>query len=175
MRNNIILVGFMGTGKTVVGKMVAAKLGYTYIDTDDIIEQMAQKRIPDIFAEEGEPRFREYEREAIKKLVTLERYVVSTGGGAVIFDENINRMKSAGLVVCLSARPEVIYERIKENSYRPLLQVSNPLQKIRELLTTRQQQYEKADILVDTSDLTIAEVVESLIATIGSHAFPTNT
>lgn len=162
--SNIILVGFMGTGKTVVGKALARRLGFNYIDTDDIIEEMAGKTIPEIFAEDGEPHFREIEKRAISSLADYEKYVVACGGGAVIFDENIQQMKNAGIVICLSARPEVIYERVKDDTYRPLLQVPDPLQRIKELLAQRQSQYNKADIMIDTSELSVEEVVDSIIA-----------
>ncbi|MCD6385794.1 shikimate kinase [Candidatus Sumerlaeota bacterium] len=163
-RNNIILVGFMGTGKTVVGNALARRLGFNYIDTDDIIEKRAGKTIPEIFAEDGEAHFRQLEKKAIRSLSHYDKYVIASGGGAVIFDENIKQMKNAGVVICLSARPEVIYERIKHNTYRPLLRVPDPLQRIKELLAQRQAQYEKADVVIDTSELSVDEVVNSIIA-----------
>jgi shikimate kinase len=103
---NLILVGFMGTGKTVVGQAAARALGFDYVDSDDLIERKAGKTILRIFAEDGEPHFRDLETEAIRSLASLDRHVVATGGGCVLRDENWEAMRRAGLVVCLAARPE---------------------------------------------------------------------
>jgi len=161
---NLILVGFMGTGKTVVGHAAAGALGFAYVDTDEIIEERAGKAISRIFAEDGEPDFRDLETEAIRSLVSLERHVVATGGGCVQREENWEAMHAAGLVVCLAARPEVIFERTRLTSHRPLLQTSNPLARIRELLDRRVPFYARADHTIDTSDLTVDEVVARLVA-----------
>ncbi|MCX7765735.1 MAG: shikimate kinase [Candidatus Sumerlaeia bacterium] len=168
-KNNIILVGFMGTGKTEVGKALAEQLSFTYIDTDEIIEKIAGKSIPQIFSEYGEAHFRQLEKSVIQNLVNLQHHVIATGGGAVIFDENIENMKRAGIVICLTASPEVIYERIKHDTYRPLLQVPDPQQRIRELLSQRQAQYQKADFSIDTSQLTIAEVSKIILEKIKEY------
>ncbi len=153
----------MGTGKTEVGKALARHLGFTYIDTDEIIEKMAGKSIPRIFSEDGEAHFRQLEKSVIQSLINLQHHVIATGGGAVIFDENIENMKRAGVVICLTASPEVIYERVKHDTHRPLLQVPDPQKRIRELLDQRQAQYQKADFIIDTSHLTIEEVVQNIL------------
>jgi len=162
-RKNLILVGFMGTGKTAVGRAAAERLGFAYVDTDDLIEQEAGKTIARIFAEDGEPHFRDLESEAIRSLVRLERHVVATGGGCVLRDENWEAMRQAGLVVCLTARPEVILERTRAESHRPLLRTADPMARIRELLDYRAAFYARADLSVDTSDLTVAEVVQRVL------------
>ena len=163
-RNNIVLVGFMGTGKTVVGEKLASELGFKYIDTDTLIESEAGRSIPDIFQHEGEKKFREYESEAISIITHLKNYVISTGGGAVMNEQNINNMKKAGLVACLEARPEVIYERTRHDDNRPLLQTPDPRKKIRMLLKIRDSQYKKADCAIDTSDLTVDQVVGKILS-----------
>jgi shikimate kinase len=141
--DNIILVGFMGTGKTIVGKALAGKTGFKFIDTDLMIEAEAKKNIPDIFTRDGEAAFRQYETEAIKRIIHLRNYVIATGGGAVMMDENIANMKRAGMVVCLTATPDVILERTQSDDYRPLLKTKEPLKKILSLLNIREPQYQK--------------------------------
>ncbi len=162
--SNLILVGFMGTGKTVVGKALAAELNFSYLDTDDLIEQRAGKTIARIFAEYGEPYFRDLETEVIRSLAGRQRHVVATGGGCVMRDENWLAMRQAGLVVCLTARPEVIFERTRRETHRPLLQTPNPMARICELLDRRAAFYARADHRVDTSDLTPAQVTRQVLS-----------
>jgi shikimate kinase len=160
---NIILAGFMGTGKTVVGKAVADALGMRYIDTDLMVEAQAKKSIPVIFETEGEQAFRRYETEAIRRVTHLKGYVVSTGGGAPMLEENLTNMKRAGMVVCLLASPEVILDRTSHTDYRPLLRTPDPMKKILALLKIREPQYKKADHVIDTTNLTVDEVAQKVI------------
>ena len=160
---NIILMGFMGTGKTVVGKAVAAALGMRYIDTDLMVEAEAKKSIPVIFETEGEQAFRKYETEAIRRVAHLKGYVVSTGGGAPMLGENLTNMKRAGMVVCFLASPEVIFDRTSHTDYRPLLRTPDPMKKILALLKIREPQYRKADHVIDTTKLTVDEVKQKVI------------
>ena len=162
--NNVILVGFMGTGKTAAGKALAEKIGFKFIDTDLMVEAEAKKSIPDIFRLEGEAQFRKYEADAIKRINHLKNYVIATGGGAVMMDDNIANMKRAGMVVCLTATPDVIFERTQRNDYRPLLQTQEPLKKILSLLKIREPQYQKADYIIDTSNLSVDAVVQTIIS-----------
>lgn len=160
---NLILVGFMGTGKTAVGQAAARALGFAYVDCDELIEQKAGKAISRIFAEDGEPHFRDLETEVIRSLAARDRHVVATGGGCVLRDENWEALRRAGLVVCLAARPEVIFERTRHHTHRPLLQTPDPMARIHELLDRRVPFYARADHAVDTSDLTMEEVVARLL------------
>lgn len=160
---DIYLVGFMGTGKTAVGKQLAQKLNFKLVDIDDLIVKKEGRSISDIFAQSGEPYFRKAEKEALREVAAKTRQVVDCGGGIVIDSENIMMMKQSGRLVCLSARPEVILERTKRQSHRPLLNVAEPLAKIKELLEVRKPYYEKADFTVDTSDLTIQQVAEKIL------------
>src|SRR5678816_3675716 len=148
--SNIALVGFMGTGKSTVGQIVAAMLHFRFLDTDEMIESMAGKRISEIFEVEGEPRFREYEKQAVSQLRKMERTVISTGGGLVTRPENLASLKEHALVVCLWCSPETIFRRVGHQSHRPLLRVEQPLERIRELLNERAPAYRQADVLLNS-------------------------
>jgi shikimate kinase len=170
MFKNIILTGFMGVGKTLVGKKLANDLGYTFVDTDKLIEDDQHMAITAIFSRHGEPYFREVEAKIIQQVMEGEEQVVSTGGGAVIRDVNRQAFKKAGLVVCLTARPEVIYSRIKHETHRPLLQTADPEAKIKELLDSRAGFYSQADVIIDTSEKTVDEVITAIKERI-KHAY----
>jgi shikimate kinase len=162
---NIILIGFMGTGKTSVGMQLAETLDMRFIDTDDIIEENSKMSIPEIFSEMGEEHFRDLESKAVEEVSRFSRYVVATGGGAVIREQNVRNLKSSGLLFCLDATPEVILQRTSQYAHRPLLQVENPISKIRNMLQFRAPFYAKADYRIDTSQLTVKQVADR-IATI---------
>jgi len=162
MFKNIILTGFMGVGKTSVGTRLAGDLGYSFVDTDTLIEADQRISITEIFKKFGEPYFRDIETKVIRKVMGCVNQVVSTGGGAVIRDENRDAFKQAGFVVCLSARPEVIFERIRHETHRPLLQTPDPLAKIRELLDQRAKYYEQADAVIDTSEKSVDSVISEI-------------
>lgn len=162
MFKNIILTGFMGVGKTSVGTRLAKDLGYSFVDTDKLIEADQQMTITAIFAKMGEPYFREVEARIIRDVMQRESQVVSTGGGAVIWEMNRKAFKKAGFVLCLTARPEVIFDRIKHEMHRPLLQAADPMAKIKELLESRAKFYSQADITIDTSDKSVEAVIEEI-------------
>ncbi len=170
MFKNIILTGFMGVGKTSVGTRLAKDLGYSFVDTDSLIEADQRITITEIFRKFGEPYFRDIETKVVRKVMSCANQVVSTGGGAVIRDENLDAFKQAGYVVCLTARPEVIFERIKHETHRPLLQTPEPLAKIRELLDQRQQFYAQADFIIDTSEKSVDAVISEIKERI-KHAY----
>jgi shikimate kinase len=164
MKNrNIVLTGFMGTGKTEVSRELARLTGYSQVDVDTEIEKAAGMAIKEIFARFGEPRFREMETEEIKKVSRGKHLVISTGGGAVMKDENMEALRAGGVVVCLWASPETILRRTGSDSTRPLLQVEDPLKRIKELLDLRQPYYERADIMVDTEGKSPLQVAEEII------------
>jgi shikimate kinase len=164
--NNIILTGFMGTGKSVVGKSLAARLGRPFFDTDVLIEEEAHASIARLFAEQGEPYFRALEAQMIKRVCARQRAVIATGGGAIVNAENARRMKGCGTVICLTATVETLLQRVRDNTDRPLLQGNNPLNKMRTLLTSRAEAYARADVWIDTSGLSVDEVVETICATL---------
>ena len=154
-----MLVGFMGTGKTSVGKRLASRLRMHYVDTDDIIERDNGRLITTIFAEDGEPAFRELESEAVRKASQLYNHVISTGGGAVLRKTNMKALKQTGIVFCLTATPEEIYRRVEHQTHRPLLQTPNPLAKIRSMLTERHAYYAGADHTVRTTGRSFREII----------------
>ncbi|MFC1974065.1 3-dehydroquinate synthase [Chloroflexota bacterium] len=167
---NIILIGFSYTGKTTVGKEVALKLGWSFVDTDDEIALLAGKTVPEIFAQDGEARFREMERTALDNICQSEKMVVATGGGAVIDAANRELILQNGVVICLEATPATIYQRLlnddaaKQNSIvRPLLAGNEPLKLIKSLKLSRQHYYTICDWTVNTDHITEDEVVEEVI------------
>src|ERR1041385_1319170 len=137
--HNLALIGFMGTGKSSVGQLVAGHLHFTFLDSDNLIEARAAKSISEIFAADGEPAFRELERRLVRELESRKKTVISTGGGLPVDESNLASLKSHALVVCLWASPEKIWERIRGQTHRPLLQEADPLAKIRTLLQAREQ------------------------------------
>ena len=160
---NIVLVGFMGTGKTSVGQRLARRLGMTYVDTDDIIEQTAGRRITDIFNQHGELYFRELESDAVRKVSRLDDHVISTGGGVVLRAENLEFLKRNGVVFCLMATSEEIWERVKHETHRPLLKAPNPVKKIHEMLKDREAYYALADCMIRTDGVPIERVADKII------------
>jgi len=160
---NIVLTGFMGTGKSEVSKELSKILGWAVIDIDAEIEKLQGMKIAEIFKQFGEPKFRDIETEVIKSFSKNKNVIISTGGGAVLRQENMDSLRENGVVICLSAAPETILKRTSSNNDRPLLQVENPLKKIKELLKFRMPYYEKADIMINTENKTPLKVAEEII------------
>lgn len=163
MARNVILTGFMGVGKTSVGNMLAEHLRFTFIDTDVLIEADQSKTITEIFGAFGEAYFRDVESRIIAQVLRGEGQIVSTGGGAVIREENRRLFRASGLVVCLIARPDVILDRIKHETHRPLLHTPDPRARIEDLLAQRTLFYADADLTIDTSDKSVASIVTEIL------------
>lgn len=159
---NIILVGFMGTGKTTIAAALAHRLNMRYVSTDDLIEKKEKRTINEIFTESGEEHFRDVEADAVRQACSMENAVIDAGGGAVIREENVEAMKACGTVICLAADEGVIMERTKIYKHRPLLNVDDPKQKIRTLIAKRAPYYAKADHCIDTGKLTIKQAVNEI-------------
>src|SRR5258708_20929912 len=140
----------MGTGKSSAGRLIAQLLHFTYLDTDQVVEFRAHKSISDIFRQDGEPAFREWERVIVEELTHRKKTVISTGGGLPANQPNLDSLKTHSLVVCLWASADTIYERVRDHDHRPLLDEADPLAKIRQLLAVRQPYYRQADVLVNT-------------------------
>lgn len=160
--SNIILVGFMGTGKTSIGKRLSSHLRMRYIDTDNVIERDSRRWISDIFAEDGEQVFRDLETEAVIKVSKLRNHVISTGGGVVLREENMRILMEYGLIFCLTATPEEIFRRIGHQTHRPLLRTPNPMETIRNMLDDRSPFYSKADFMVDTTEKSFSDVISHI-------------
>ncbi len=161
--SNIVLVGFMGTGKTRIGQEVAGKTGLAFVDMDDCIVERAGKPIPEIFADEGEVHFRAIERQVVVDLSRESGRVIATGGGVVVNADNIRDYSNGGLVICLSATPEVILARVEHDTNRPLLFTDDKMGKIRTLLASRQALYDAIPNQIDTSELSVDEVVDRIV------------
>ena len=160
---NLALIGFMGTGKTSVGRHVAEQLGFEFIDTDELIQADTGRTIADIFARDGEPAFRALEKQVVRKLSTREKTLIATGGGLPTNEENLAALKSFALVICLWASPEKIWERVKNQSHRPLLHDADPQKKIRELLAVREPFYKQADVLINTDLRSVREAAQQIV------------
>lgn len=161
--NNIILVGYMGCGKTTVGKNVAKNKSFTFIDTDEMIEKQQGKKISEIFDKNGEAAFRDMETEYLKQLLgsNQENLVISTGGGMAVREENRKLLAKLGRVIYLKVSPEVVYDRLKTDTTRPLLQCDNPLQKIKDMIAIRGSIYESAaDETICVDELKQSEIAE---------------
>ncbi len=163
MAKIVYLVGFMGTGKTVVGKLVAKELGLQFIDIDSLIEKQQGKKIGEIFADVGESYFRSLEKHSLAQVSQNKDVVISCGGGIVLDKQNMLRMKQTGVIICLSASPEVVFARTHRHGNRPLLNVDNPEARIKELLELRAPFYAQADYTIDTSDFSIQQIVQQVI------------
>ena len=159
---NIVLIGFMGTGKTSVGIRLAETLGMSFVDTDDLIEKDSGMIISDIFSKMGEDYFRDLESKVAEKISKLENQVVATGGGIVKREKNIENLKKTGVIFCLDASPEIILQRTSGYAHRPLLQVDDPISRIRDLLKEREPLYAKADYRIDASELTVEQVADKI-------------
>ncbi len=159
---NIVLVGFMGTGKTTIGRLLSEKTGMTLLDMDSMIEERAGKSINEIFAEEGEPHFRALEREMAQELSAGNGHVISTGGGIVLNSDNIADFETSGLVVCLLASAETVLDRVRHDTTRPLL-AGDKEAKIVELLESRKPLYEAVAHKIDTNGLAPETIAEQII------------
>jgi shikimate kinase len=183
MTPKLVLTGFMATGKSAVGQVVARRLGWEFADVDTLVIARAGKPIAQIFADHGEAHFRQLEREVVEFLTSDRRRcplchgphpeVISTGGGVLVDETNCASLKRVGVIVCLSARPEVIAARVERSkTKRPkLTEGGKPtLERVKELMAERADAYARADVEVDSSDLTVEQLADHVIAAFGVHA-----
>lgn len=163
---NIVLTGFMGTGKTTVGKTLAEWVTFDFADMDSLIEQEAGKTIPEIFAAEGEAGFREREREAARRLAQGSKQVIATGGGTVKDPENMEALRETGIIVCLTASVDTILQRTEAQGQRPLLDAAGEDRKaaVEKLLAERDSLYKEADYIIETDGKTPDEVAGEIFS-----------
>ncbi len=160
---NVALVGFMGVGKSSVGRLVAEQIHFDFVDTDELIQERAGHSVAEIFAREGEAAFRVYERAAVEDLATRSRLVIATGGGLICQPENLASLRAHALIVCLWASAHTIWERVRNQTHRPLLQTPDPQARIAELLAARGPAYRQAGVLVGSDLRTPREVAQQVI------------
>lgn len=164
MAKHVVLIGFMGTGKTSCGRTLATRLGCGLVDLDKYIEAKEGRSIPEIFAAEGEPYFRAKEREAVREVVQRKFAVIATGGGTVKDEENLRKLKERGVLVCLTADVDTILQRTKRRGERPMLDRSEDRRKtVEELLESRREIYASADFTVDTSRRSPMQVADEIV------------
>ncbi|HEX9898772.1 MAG TPA: shikimate kinase [Candidatus Methylomirabilis sp.] len=162
-KRNIIVTGFMATGKSAVGKALAARLGYAFVDLDTLIEGEAGMAISQIFATQGEERFRAMESRMVEQAARRDTCVIATGGGTIMNPRNLEALKQSGVVIALTAKPETILERLGTGEDRPMLWGGETLERIRCLLAERAPAYAKADLSVDTTERSIPQVVDHIL------------
>lgn len=160
---NIALTGFMAVGKSAVGRTLARRLGRRFVDLDKMIERSEGMRIKNIFKRKGETYFRRAEKQALAEVLVQEGQVIATGGGVVIDEENLQLLREKSFVVCLTAAPDVLLRRAEKSRQRPLLEDGDQAQRIGELLAQREKNYAQAHVVVDTSELTVEQVVEKIL------------
>jgi shikimate kinase len=168
---NIVLLGFMGTGKTSVGRLLAARLRRPFIDVDEKIERQCGSTISEIFQQHGEAVFREQERAVIAKVSRYANTVIATGGGVVLLRENLIRLRSNGVLISLTAPVDVILARTARRVTRPLLDCQDREQTIKQLMAIREPLYQAADYVLDTSSGSLRHVTEKIIVLLrqGGH------
>jgi shikimate kinase len=153
----------MGTGKSSVGRIIADALQFEFVDTDAMIEAQSGRTITDIFAQNGEPVFRQLEEQVVEQLAARQKMVISTGGGLVMNPKNLTSLKTHALVICLWASAHTIWERVRTQTHRPLLQTPDPLDKIKRMLEERGPTYRQADVLIHTGLRSPREVALQVI------------
>ena len=159
---NLYLVGMMGTGKSTIGKVLADQLSMNFIDSDESIEKSYGQSISEIFTRKGEDFFRKLEQEFITSGHQDHNLIVSCGGGLCIPPGMMELLKTKGKVICLWASPETLLQRTETDQTRPLLQVSDPLLQLQKLISQRESRYREADHIINTDELTVNEVVQSI-------------
>ncbi len=161
---SIVLIGFMGAGKSSVGGFLERRTGLACIDTDELISTKFAMSIPEFFAEYGEAKFRDAETDVLREVTPDRPTIVVTGGGTILRTENLDLLKRLGIIVWLDADEEVLFERATRKPDRPLLKTANPREKFRSLLATRKVAYSAgADIRIDTTHSTHEEVADAIL------------
>jgi shikimate kinase len=176
LTKHIFLTGFMGSGKSTIGKKLATRLGAKFIDTDEIIELSQKMEIKNIFKVEGESHFRKYEEVVLERIIDTEKNaVISLGGGTLLSDVNLKKVRDAGILIYIKSNPSEIWKRIKHSTRRPLLRKDGEnwtrqmyLNRITELMAEREAGYEQAQFILDRDGKEVDEIVGEILAEIKS-------
>jgi shikimate kinase len=169
MTQNIALIGFMAVGKSAVGRNLAKKLRRRFVDLDRLIEKTAGMKVREIFVRKGEPYFRQLEKQMLAAILQKDKQVISTGGGIIADDENLMLLRDRALLVALTASVDVLLARAGNGSKRPLLKGANRKERVEELLMQRQSRYAQAHVTIDTTELTLDQVVDKIMRLIESE------
>ena len=162
-QKNIVLIGFMGAGKSLVSRRLEVLLKKERVSTDELIEKKEGNPVAEIFERQGEDYFRGLERKTVQEISKKKNLVIDCGGGIVLQEENIRDLKKNGTLFYLKTSPEIVYKRLKTQTNRPLLKVGDPLQRIKELLNQREKFYAQADITIDTDRHTIEDTTQEIL------------
>lgn len=176
-RSVIYLSGFMGSGKSTIGPILANTIGYNFVDLDLLIERREKRKIGDIFKEDGESKFREMERKFLTEVSQTPRIVISLGGGTITDQSSLDLIKKTGVLIYLKANPEYIYKRLRTKSDRPMLRTADGelmdaeqlQERIGELLSKRESYYEQAHIKIHTDDKKIGNTIDELVRQLRHH------
>ena len=166
---NVVLIGFRGSGKSTVGRCLAQRLGWSFVDTDALIEQRASKTIREIYAEQAEAGFRRLESEVVAEIARLERHIIGTGGGVILSSANVDALRQHGKLIYLAAPVEVLWERITQDAHRlatrPTIDPKTGLQSFQQALAQREPLYRQvADCVIETAEQSVDGIVETVIA-----------
>jgi shikimate kinase len=163
LQKNIALIGFMAVGKSAIGRTLARKLRRRFVDLDRVIEKAEGSKVREIFEREGEAYFRQLEKQALATVLEANNQVIATGGGVILDDQNIQILRDKAVLIGLSAEMDVLLARAGDGPKRPLLHGSNRREKIEDLLRQRAARYAQAHVTIDTSNLTVDQVVKKII------------
>lgn len=167
---NVALTGFMAVGKSAVGRSLARRLRRRFVDLDKVIEKSEGMKVREIFNGKGEPYFRNAEKEALKNVLSQDGQVVATGGGVVMDEENLRLLHERTFLICLQASPDVLLRRAGRGRRRPLLAGNDRITRIEELLKQREENYRRARATVDTTELSVDQVVERIIEILNAQS-----
>ena len=174
LQKNIALIGFMAVGKSAIGRSLATKLRRRFVDLDRVIERVEGSKVREIFERRGEAYFRQLEKRTLEEVLQAENQVIATGGGVILDDENLKLLREKALLIGLSAEVDVLLARAGVDIKRPLLQGDNRRERVEDLLRQRAPRYAQAHIMIDTSHLTVDQVVKKIIGILAAEKKPSD-